>query len=506
MALQKKARKKVKPKSKKNGIRQKKKIGFFESLFGSSKKNKIKIKKKIVKRSKNLIKKSRLKTIKLKKIKMAKLKAAKLEKASELRKNKLKKLKEAKLEKMKKLKAIERAVEKLREKRLKAKLKVKKAKVEHLKKEKEQKIKLKTTMKVEPDIKENLDVGKQKKKPGFFESLFGAFKDEENIKKEVRELKKKGKIKDKFEEEYEIYLNRKGIEREEPEHKKINKMPTLKQIKRRALPVAYKHEKKLIEELEKKKIKKGLVAEWMKTGVPGFDDLFEKGIPKGSAILIAGGAGSGKTIFCLETLIKNVSEGKKCFYMSFEESEERLVEHMKDFGWDAEKYIKSGLLKIKRYSPFDVTRSVEAMLAKEKGDLLIDLDPVLLPEGYYPDIIVLDSLTAVASAFTGKEDSYRVYIEQLFRFFEKLRTTSFLITETKQIPDIFSTTGVEEFLADGVIVFYNIKRGNIKENAVEVLKMRGEKHQKKIVAMQITDKGIVVYPEQEVFGGIEDKT
>ena len=29
--------------------------------------------------------------------------------------------------------------------------------------------------------------------------------------------------------------------------------------------------------------------------------------------------------------------------------------------------------------------------------------------------------------------------------------------------------------------------------------MRGEKHQKKIVAMQITDNGIVVYPGQEVF-------
>ncbi|MBI5871617.1 hypothetical protein HZB88_00865 [archaeon] len=72
-----------------------------------------------------------------------------------------------------------------------------------------------------------------------------------------------------------------------------------------------------------------------------------------------------------------------------------------------------------------------------------------------------------------------------------------------QIPEIFSTIGVEEFLADGVIVFYNIKRGDIRENAVEVLKMRGEKHQKKIVAMQISNTGITVYPEQEVFGGVE---
>ncbi len=63
---------------------------------------------------------------------------------------------------------------------------------------------------------------------------------------------------------------------------------------------------------------------------------------------------------------------------------------------------------------------------------------------------------------------------------------------------------MEEFLADGVVVLYNIQKGDIRENAIEVLKLRGAKHLKKIVAMQIVDdKGIVVYPEQEVFGGLE---
>ena len=154
-------------------------------------------------------------------------------------------------------------------------------------------------------------------------------------------------------------------------------------------------------------------------------------------------------------------------------------------------------------NPFDVTRNVDAMLAKEKGELLIEIDPIVLPKNYKPDFIVVDSLTAIASAFTGKEDSYRIYIEQLFRFFEKLGATTFLITETKQIPEIYSATGVEEFLADGVIVLYNIKRGDVRENAIEVLKMRGEKHQKKIVAMTISDSGVNVYPEQEVFGEIK---
>lgn len=241
----------------------------------------------------------------------------------------------------------------------------------------------------------------------------------------------------------------------------------------------------------------------IQTGVPGFDELFEKGIPQGYSVLVAGGAGSGKTIFCLQTLANKAREGKKCYYMSFEESEERLIEHMEGSGWNPQELIKKGSLKLQRMNPFDITRNVDALLAKQKGELLIDVDPIILPDNFKPDFVVVDSLTAIASAFSGKEESYRIYIEQLFRFFEKIGATTFLITETQQIPEIFSPTGVEEFLADGVIVLYNIKKGDMRESAIEVLKMRGEKHKKRIVAMQITDSGIVVYPEQEVFSDIK---
>jgi len=246
----------------------------------------------------------------------------------------------------------------------------------------------------------------------------------------------------------------------------------------------------------KNKNKKG----YIQTGILGFDALIEQGIPKGDLLIVAGGTGSGKTIFCLQTLVNKAKEGSKCLYMSLEESEEKLVTHMEDFDWNPKDLIKKGKLKLLRINPFDITRNVDALLAKQKGELLIDIEPVILPKDYSsPDFIVIDSLTAIASAFTSKDESYRIYIEQLFRFLEKTKATCFLITETGQIPKIFSPTGVEEFLADGVVVIYNLKHGNVRENAIEILKMRGAVHQKKIVAMQITNNGIVIYPNQEVF-------
>ena len=91
-----------------------------------------------------------------------------------------------------------------------------------------------------------------------------------------------------------------------------------------------------------------------------------------------------------------------------------------------------------------------------------------MPADFKPDIVIVDSLTAIASVFIENTGNYRIYVEQLFRYFQKLGITSFLITETEQMPTRFSPTGVEEFLADGVIVLYNVRRGNIREHGIEV--------------------------------------
>jgi len=239
----------------------------------------------------------------------------------------------------------------------------------------------------------------------------------------------------------------------------------------------------------------------LKTGIPGFDELFSTGgIPKGNTVIVAGGAGTGKSTLCRQICMNLVSKGKQCMYVSFEESIPRIEKSMLSFGWDVRKYIDEGKFLIQKIDPLDILRMKFGSISGSGSatEITAKIQPLIIPRGFTPEVIVVDSLSAVISATVSKEKNYRIYLHQLFTFFEESGATSFLITETEQIPERYSSTGIEEFLADGVIVLYNVQKGNIRENAIEILKMRYAKHQKKIVYFEITDKGIVVHPDRQV--------
>jgi len=240
----------------------------------------------------------------------------------------------------------------------------------------------------------------------------------------------------------------------------------------------------------------------LKTDISGFDELFaERGIPRGNSVLVAGGPGTGKSTLCRQICYNIVSKGKTCMYVSFEEGKERIQRSMGKFGWNAAKFIEEGSFLIQKINPLDILRMKFGSLGGSGSatEVSYKIKPLVIPGGFHPEVIVVDSLSAIISVSITKDKNYRAYLQQLFGFFEETGATSLLITETDPMPTRFSDTGIEEFLADGIIVLYNIQKKDIRENAIEVLKMRYGKHEKKIVSMEITENGIKVYPDKRVF-------
>jgi KaiC/GvpD/RAD55 family RecA-like ATPase len=77
--------------------------------------------------------------------------------------------------------------------------------------------------------------------------------------------------------------------------------------------------------------------------------------------------------------------------------------------------------------------------------------------------------------------------------------------EVKEHSRQISWHGFEEFVVDGVIVLYRLPFGNMYERAVSVVKMRGVDHSQKVVSMDITKKGVAIYPDREPYHEILGK-
>ena len=71
------------------------------------------------------------------------------------------------------------------------------------------------------------------------------------------------------------------------------------------------------------------------TGIQGFDEITYGGLPRAGTTLVMGGAGSGKTVFALQSLVSAARERKEAgIFVAFEETKRQIVANAATFGWD----------------------------------------------------------------------------------------------------------------------------------------------------------------------------
>lgn len=217
------------------------------------------------------------------------------------------------------------------------------------------------------------------------------------------------------------------------------------------------------------------------TGIPNFDKLIEGGFEKASTNLVVGGPGSGKTIFATEFLVNGMNCGENCLYVTFEERKEEFYHNMLRFGWDLEAYEKKGLFTFLEYTP----TKVELML-DEGGGII---ESIILKKKVTR--VVIDSITSFVLLFED-ELSKREASLKLFNMISNWNCTSFLTFETNPSEKEKMDTRTMEFESDSIIMFYFVRSKVMRERYLEVLKMRGTKHSKKIYKFDITPNGVIV--------------
>jgi len=224
------------------------------------------------------------------------------------------------------------------------------------------------------------------------------------------------------------------------------------------------------------------------SGILGLDGVMDGGFRKNSVSLIAGGPGSGKTIFGMQFLVNGVDQfNESGVYISFEQTEAEIIKDMAAFNWSLEEKIKNKKLVILAYTP----EQVEKVLSTGGGTVRDVIESIGAKR------IVVDSL----SAFTLLHDDQLAQRKSCIALFESIKKwdcTALLISEKIHLPDEHKSE-VEEFEVDGVILLYNIRRGDVRERALEIFKMRATKHSQKIFPITISNKGIEVFPDHTIF-------
>lgn len=237
--------------------------------------------------------------------------------------------------------------------------------------------------------------------------------------------------------------------------------------------------------------------ERISSGIASFDPLVSGGFPKGSVTLLSGTPGTGKSIFCAQTLYFNALKGKKCLLLDLEQNEGMLESQMKQFGWDSGKVDgKLTIVSVESSNP-NLTEYIIDQISKSKYDLIaldsldsIANSPMASEEGIQKLSMAQISETVVPTMLDLPTIS-RLKLKKIFNAISKSKATAFLTSEIIKGTEFFSRDSISEFLSDGIVVL-KLDHSSKKKRQLTIEKMRSTKHSLEEHAFEIAKKGIVV--------------
>jgi circadian clock protein KaiC len=235
----------------------------------------------------------------------------------------------------------------------------------------------------------------------------------------------------------------------------------------------------------------------VRTGIPGFDTIISGGLREGRPIVICGPPGSGKTTFGLQYLYSGAKDfDEPGVYVTLSQSAEEITKDCKQFGWDIQNLMAQGKLLIIDARPFKIQEGYLALdesLYRGESVPFEHLTQLILSGIKRIDAkrLVVDSLTVL-----GMQYSNNFYMRQgmqgLMQTLEDYKCTSILITEQPNKDEI----PVEWYVASGIIMMHHVRKEDTMERTIQVLKLRGVRHDDQIYPMKLDENGLrVLHPK-----------
>ncbi len=220
----------------------------------------------------------------------------------------------------------------------------------------------------------------------------------------------------------------------------------------------------------------------LSTGVRELDTLMGGGIPEGDSLLVAGPSGGGKTVLGIQYIAEGLSRGEPCIVAMFEERPNEYMQRAASFGFDLDKNLKDGSLKLIYLRPLDlsVDETVHEIVSavKEIGC----------------ERLVIDSLVGFEMALAP--DFRTDFRESLYRMIGALTRLGVTILSTVEVEENFTSMGLSNFtisfLADDIVRLRYASINGQLQKVMMVVKMRRSKHSIDMCAYEVTSKGLQI--------------
>ncbi|WP_266078392.1 KaiC domain-containing protein [Haladaptatus caseinilyticus] len=226
-------------------------------------------------------------------------------------------------------------------------------------------------------------------------------------------------------------------------------------------------------------------------GIDGLDSMIQGGIPKRTLMVAIGNAGTGKTTFGLQFLDHALSRGESAVYVTLEESHDRIIDSATEKGWPYDEYEEDGRLAIVDVDPIEMANSLSSIRSELPG-LVREFDATRL---------VLDSVSLLEMMYEERA-TRRNEIYDFTRSLKEAGVTTMLTSEASDDNPYASRHGIIEYLTDAVFILQYVRStDDFRETrlAVEIQKIRDANHSREIKPYDITNEGISVYQQANLF-------
>jgi circadian clock protein KaiC len=224
------------------------------------------------------------------------------------------------------------------------------------------------------------------------------------------------------------------------------------------------------------------------TGIQGFDEITDGGLPVGRPTLVCGGAGCGKTLFGLEFLVRGATQfNEPGVFMSFEETNDELIKNVSSLGFDLDELVRNKKMVLEHVH-------IERSEIEETGEY--DLEALFIRLGYAIDSIgakrvVLDT---IESLFAGLPNQLilRAELRRLFRWLKEKGVTAIITGERGD--ETLTRQGLEEYVSDCVIMLDHRVTEQNSTRRLRVVKYRGSIHGTNEYPFLINEDGFSILP------------